>query len=853
MSSSWNINLSLTPELEKVAKSLAVAEVQNRFVSLFHSSGGLVSKPATADDASSTTASMHRAMALRMKRARSRERAAALDRRMCAIDKMRAEHAADLASAEAQIAAGVHAQVGVLDKSTQLIARAGGTFLGIKEAFSSVTKEVGACREVVHSKDCQDAVRLKRARNNLKTVLRLLNVHGSVPRRIAALERIIRSDESMLYDVFVEWHKMQSLRKKILEQLDAKPDGNAARLRQRGMLKGMKEVVGDHFQCVFTFGQKLWGLIFMRVKRALDIAPYEPGHLTAAAMAIEFADNALEEERMRLQKRLEANGCDPAKADAMVPSKKMKAECLHTFEARARERLDALVPLGGADRDEEATERTSAAAFVDGATTLLFDLRVLAEDVARCFPPHYDILGIHLEWYNARFSQRLAQLTGGGDGDEDDDDDTHASPRRATRRSNDVEQSDALSCVTNSDILLLLGWVDQYDEEVARLNCAGRVSKSVTRSADKLAATYLTRALSRMRQWLRVIVERRDSVALHNQRCYTVAPEDVFSFLDQDARVVCTDGCVRGSYLARYVRECVALILREFTAHLRTRVDVAEVDFLCAAVNDCSRSQELCADLVAFISNHLKGSNKESALNVGEAAQNDFLRLAVRCVQRMADIIMESLDCVFGNLFGGDWESGASLDAAKMSETFADYFQDPEQGVREWMQDQYYFGKLVALIVERTIAAYLKRLTSVKGVFASVPRAAARMRADAKKLQSCFCEYLDDLKFGAIRDKQALSSRFSLIELAADFLSNPSRQDTMDEISGLLGNATTPFLRGLLPLAANLDDCGDLVAVLTSVDVKLLPWFGQKPSSCAKKIVDFLAFPISEEAEGSGV
>ena len=198
-----------------------------------------------------------------------------------------------------------------------------------------------------------------------------------------------------------------------------------------------------------------------------------------------------------------------------------------------------------------------------------------------------------------------------------------------------------------------------------------------------------------MRTYLATIVERGDTVEYREKNHLgTVAPEDVFSFLDQDVRVVCEEGCVRGSYLVRYVKETAVVILEEFIASMEARVAKgADVDELCAIINDCSRSQKLCGDVLSFVTSNL-GSDKDhdtAAVEAFDDVQSSFLRLSVRCVHAMADTILESLTVLLAKYLeaSGSAETRA---AATIRSTIMDYFDDPDQGIRGWLSDVYFFA-----------------------------------------------------------------------------------------------------------------------------------------------------------------
>ena len=738
---SYRIDESLTPDLASLARSLAIAEVQKRFAGHF-GDGDEVAPRKLAGKSSSSQSVAERSESPGV-RARVRaptvlralgmgddanHRSQLIDRIASVLDTMRNEHRFQLQEVEKDIAAGVHAQVNVLKKAVESVNQASSLHEGVTSKFASIQDDIKSCRGEISEREFAEGVTLRNVKINTERARDLLRAYGSVPERIAALEQRMNANSDKLYEIFVEWHEMKTLRSCILNNLE--------NMEESMSKEKVKYVLGEHFRCVSAFGKLLWGEVFGRIRRAFDVAQYEPGKLTEAALIVQYSDESEVAERARLRRRLEDRGLDPRDHLAAISPNKMRAECIHVFETRARQRLNDILPIDTSDTE-----------FINAATTLLFDLRILREDVSPCVPSDYGIIPMHKALYDERFVECVDRAM------------TSASELKGQM------------------LLSLIGWMEQYQDEVAQLGLPPH--PTLVAHADTLMEIYLSGSLSRMRGWLATIIDRRDKVEFRGKMCYTVAPDDVFGFLDKDMRVVCEEGCVRGVYLVRYAKQVAAVILEEFVESMQSRIvgSDTELEELCAIVSDCSRSQDLCSEVLSFVANHL-GSEHDHDTSIAEAfeeVQSSFLRLSIRCIHAIADDILKSLEGVVGDLFGDEWERGDFKGAVMIKSTLIDYFDDPDQGIRGWLSDAYFFGKLCAIVLDRIIAAYMNRLLSVAGTFASVPRAAARMKSDADELESCFAAYISDLKYGAVRDGSVVTEKFGLIRLCSSFLISPLR------------------------------------------------------------------------------
>ena len=119
---------------------------------------------------------------------------------------------------------------------------------------------------------------------------------------------------------------------------------------------------------------------------------------------------------------------------AAISPNKMRSECIHAIETRARQRVEEapldMLPIDGQEKVE---------AFVSGGTTLLFDFHLQR----RC---------------RKVLSPRLR---------------AHCAPQGAVRRAVCKVRGDmsneASEMLPGASLLLLIGWMEQYQEEVANL------------------------------------------------------------------------------------------------------------------------------------------------------------------------------------------------------------------------------------------------------------------------------------------------------------------------------------------------------------------------------------------------
>jgi len=740
------------------------------------------------------------------------------------ITKFKEEYERKRVTVENQLETGVQAQLDEMQNAVVLLRLAKAEMKLVKNNFQTIHQTCFDCMQAIG--DFERIVKMKNARINLTNILRQLEIYEAVPQRVLTLNEDLDSSEENLKPVFLEWLQLNGWKERILN--DTKDSIAQAHRREESrneLLAQWEEeasleysestaaqskilvVLGDHFNKVNLLGQRIWSVVEDRLSRFYGQLE-GTSNLVVALEISERIDKHDDKERLAMLER----GQSLEVAEMLLPPNIKRQRALTVIEQAIDKRLDALLPPTlyeeiVDDETDELVRHSRVGLFLKSANNLMADLEAISEDVSKCFPASYDIYGLYRWVVERRLLKVLRPIW--------------------------LDSTQTASI----DKLLVIGWLDRYLQTVERISktstySGGGVSsiKRLNRSASsnvndhKTAANerlkefshssmemmieYIGESVPRMNKYVETILSRCDApeFAMDGSLC-TAVPEDLFHVVIQEINVVASHG-ITGKYISLYIRKAVLEVIKCYqdrhasTLSDNTNVEELSIEWICAFINDFERMYDLC-DSTLLQESQASFQDEDIRAEVAESIDRvaiGFIKCGEVGTTKIVDCIFHELEKnqVVENLFTEAWELDTSLSAATFKATFEDYFDDPDSGIRIWLQRNMFFGKTVGASLERLIDVYVCRFFKRTRPFSNAVLVIQRLRNDRKLFVDCFQNYCEDLRFAKIRTESDLIAKFQIINLLADILSSESPQRFFGELATQFGPYTLTALSRLL-------------------------------------------------------
>jgi len=814
--------------------------------------------------------------------------------KLSGLRNLREEFERRLVAVRTQLEAGTSAQLEDMQAAQHLLRLAREEMQRVRESFLKIH---GSCASVADAIENFEHVRkVRNARVNLGSVLQELTIYSALPGKLRELRSRLDTDErGSLKMVFGDWLSLNSWRSRILaqvseamtaaskeeERLDERRarweelDVSADALSKRPGLASEAHsqillVLDDHFRKVQDLGDRIWDIVVKRLRDFFHLAQFEESsHLVEAVEIVERIDLHDDRERRR---RINL-GEDATKLEMLLPPRKRRrdavAELEKAIEARLSRRIpDSLLPesrsqkrisLDGAmssedeadlgddsEEDEEefqvedsTSKESKVSIFLRQANEIIIELNTIAEDVVKCFPKSYNVLGLY-RWVVERKLLELLQpvwssaailvgdklrLIGWIDHylyiveslDRDQTQDVSSMRRHASFTSGTGKSS-----VSGASFAV----IDNEGQKLQEDHRAAALSRTreLRRETEGMMATYIADSLTRMEQkYVYPILEQNDSpVAVATGTLQTAVPEDLFQALMQEVNVVRLTG-VTGKHLASFVLRGVLEALRTYQGIQARKIEEDNsLEWLCALMNDCERMYDLCDNALIEeirdgIDLDLRGADdvlSEVRDEIDKVASG-FLKGVELASNGIVDHIFGVLEekDVLAGFFSPAWESGSIRSAETVTATLADYFDDQEIGLAVYLASELMFGRLSASCFTKLVNVYVLKFMTRTEPFKNKQAAASRLRADAREFGSCFGRYESVLRHGRIRSRQVLEEKLDIIRTFADILEDAVPQNHFAEITQEFGTFSNQALARLLFLRGDLatEECKDLL------------------------------------------
>ncbi|CAK9024378.1 Exocyst complex component SEC6 (AtSec6), partial [Durusdinium trenchii] len=803
------------------------------------------------------------------------------------LQKLREDHERDLIAVETQLEAGVQAQLDEMENAVMLLNMARKEMARVHANFRTIHQQCQECTDAIG--DFERILKVRNARVNLLEILQQLEIYDAVPKRVRELNAMLAQSPEMLKPVFSEWLHLKAWRERILAQVsDAVTEASRKEEQLKERVANWEEldmassqvnwgdsaeansqilvVLGEHFRKVEDLGDRIWEQVAARLHNFLDLAQFEnAGLLVVAVEVVERIDRHDDRERNHRV----ALGEPREKLEMLLPPNKRRRDALMELEMAIEHRLDRVLPKSLLSRDPAEESGTSRGhdddangvdgvrpedddndndagndkppveVFLGSVSTIVLDMTVIAEDVAKCFPESYNVLGLYRWLFERRLLALMRPVWEGAQVAPGDklrlvgwlDDylqtveslDRRSAPaggdsfagslkkrssvsQKLTHQGGDPSQQQEQQQRENDQNPLEEGSGKIFNEEDHR-SAANIRAKELRRETENLMASYIADALQRMRDYMRAILNRSDTPSLSTDgSLQTAISVDVFQMLSHELSAVVSHGVV-GRHLASFVQRGVLEVLRVFQneqiEQLKDPMVDIPIEMCCAKMNDYELMYDLCDNALAKeISDGF-----DRAVSGGDTLFKDLQDELDRAgSQRIVLEIFKELNDqgVLAVLFTPKWESGAQPTAAILRKTLEDYFDHPEQGLRGWLGSELLFGRTVALCFERLVQDYVMLFMSRTTPVADKAMTITRLRADAVLFRQCFEQYLDVLVYGKVRSAEDVKAKLAVLLHISNILDDNFPQNHFDEIAAEFGPFTQQAISRLLYFRGDL-------------------------------------------------
>jgi len=500
--------------------------------------------------------------------------------------------------------------------------------------------------------------------------------------------------------------------------------------------EGQVATLKDHFRDIYVLGDAIFDSVLAIAADAIALAQSSPHDVVCAAEVCERADLHAAKERA-----LRGLASTPMRRDAFLRALGQAAD------ERAKAALDGQ-PLR-----------------LDACAQLLADLVAVHEHVAKCLPASYAPLRLVRKWYEARLVRAVA----------------HALQASGP----DAERA-----------LAVLAWAMQYNAAMGAMQDRHvGLDRVVDEAVDALVTSGLDPACAV------AVAAPAPRVQTDDGKLVTRAPEalrDAFArFLGQCC------AALSGAPLFKALAACLghaadwrARVAAEFAAHPPTP------ERLGAHVNDCERLGDWLAELFVDVARALDSPGvlaqaTELMDRMSAGLSGDCEGAVARIVQ--GGIVRDVVEHIAPALFAPEWETSADLPAARLVATLEDWFDHPEAGLARWLQGRVFIGMALDAAYRQVVLCVVDALLAWPCRFGSVPRAAGRLREDARMLNAFYSRRRRRAVAYAAPDDELW---LALLDSVADVLASDAgaTQEAVDVLGRAFGSHGLPVVLDRLRL-----------------------------------------------------
>ena len=476
-------------------------------------------------------------------------------------------------------------------------------------------------------------------------------------------------------------------------------------------------VLGEHFEVVHELSLQIRKVVIANISNCFDLAVDSPALLVRSAevMVLIEMKNARKYDHM------------PEDVRENMP------DFVGTFEADVIESLkgafSSRIQVQFTSYTFQAADegKTGLEATLGAATRGIVDMTILRNDVAPCFPSNFDIIKIYREQLEEYMLPQVEAL-----------------------------YSRETSTLEMADILKMASWMFHYNQQIVR-NRAGEICTAFDKAVNSLMNEYVQQTSEQTRSWFQNIERRNSEVFPDSDGCLvTRDPEDMLNIVNMQISVARDQLPLELSHVAikSYVVELKAAQLR-LSDDLDGSWKHADIEKICAIINDSSRLQDKCEML-------LKPEDNEAVdlVNSMAALCTGYIQLAIEATKLVACSVMEDLsEPVLSKVFSIQWEEGEDF-ARVTTKTLRDYFGD----LKKWLPD-YFFSKLVRECYQQTVSAYVEAIASKRvKPFRSKAVASQQMIKDKFAFHDLFIrEYKDKLLAAGMRKDGEVEAPLDLL------------------------------------------------------------------------------------------
>lgn len=349
--------------------------------------------------------------------------------------------------------------------------------------------------------------------------------------------------------------------------------------------------------------------------------------------------------------------------------------------------------------------------LVDAGTSLLFDLKIVQQDVQRCL--HVDqqlsAVDIYIQAYNVYFEQMF------------------------------------LTPANVTEMLEMIEWIDYYESEMqtfGRLKKIEHTGTSLHVIRTQLLDQYLEQVQAQMSTWLENIWNRDDSSVAHRKSgtLHSPAPQDMIDILKTQLSIA-ADHLSELSLLqvSKQLMLCLYQVYHKnadsrllSTQEHQTQSGV-DLENLCCLINDTDTLQNQCQDLVSVVETKLKSEKWIHEFNTTlDRITREFIALAGRTCHCVCQQIFQEMteDQVFVPWFRLEaWEREEEPVMENLCLTLEDFFHD----LHEWVSGRTFFlPKILRFCLERTVREYEQRFVTKYGGRVLQPSQQPRVSASGR-------------------------------------------------------------------------------------------------------------------------
>lgn len=622
------------------------------------------------------------------------------------IAAVRADYAARQQANDAQLSSSVTTQVEQARAGIDALSKSQATIVSLRQNFMTIERLCKECDALIENHDMIQ--KLSVVRNNLNTTLK--DVEGMLSIAVEASDaQQSLNDPKELIRTYEQLTALEGKRRFALAAAASRPE-------EAGKLRDYFEK--DVSRTKDIFEQTLWDYIRDYLRLAKDSPQTLVRALTVVEMQ-EIYDTQLRDEQE--EKAREARGGGEAMSPAKAPLS-YKDKAYQQIQKAAEDRFFNLL-------NKLVKEDMKLA--LEEASSISNDLSDVYDYAAPCFPQRYDLFKYVVQLYTSFFVEMLQEFG---------------------KRAADID---------NGDILKLMGWLKQTEDQMIELGVEESIATfpAESGSLEPLIEEYVKRMSTSMRNWLTNMLKTDMNPDYppkprEDGRLCTPVAVDVFRLLGEQVQIVQEHS--KGLMLFK-AAQANLVIIADFQDLERERLKdpVTEIglEILCAMVNNNVRCHDLAQELATSIVDDLepKYSNQ---LDFADAA-NGFLEVAKEAVQLIVESIFadSGVKDLVTKLYTEAWLKDEVTESLVL--TFQDYFSD----IKSWIEERS-FRRFAEACLEKTLVVYVNALVKTRGYINDLT--IKRLERDEEQLHDFFRDSITERRLKdrleALTDVRHLSS-----------------------------------------------------------------------------------------------